>query len=185
MRHKLDKTRINENPRTNTIENPIYNKTRLRARDIRLSDPQADSDSNRGAERVAHAQDVRGPVVARDGPGGGGEAGAETEAFEGLVEDEDDVEGWEFGAGDGEGQADEDGVEDYAEFEDEDCCHLGAEIFDGRGGGVRGAAGFLGVGVVVRARVAEVVDAAGVGGLGDARGGEGLVVDFIGVFFWG
>jgi hypothetical protein len=33
-----------------------------------------------------------------------------------LVEDEDDVEGFEFGAGDGEGEADEDGVEYYAEL---------------------------------------------------------------------
>ncbi len=63
------------------------------------------------------------------GPGRGGEAGAETEAFEGLVEDEDGVEGCEGGAGDGEGEADEDGVEYYAEFEDEDGGHLGGVVF--------------------------------------------------------
>jgi hypothetical protein len=37
------------------------------------------------------------------------------------VEDEHDVEGGKLGAGDGEGQADEDGVEDYTEFEDGDA----------------------------------------------------------------
>ena len=37
------------------------------------------------------------------------------------MEDEHDVEGGEFGARDGEGQADEDGVEDDAEFEDGDA----------------------------------------------------------------
>jgi hypothetical protein len=37
------------------------------------------------------------------------------------VEDEHDVEGGEFGACYGEGEADEDGVEDYAEFEDGDA----------------------------------------------------------------
>ena len=66
------------------------------------------------------------------------------------MEDEDDVEGVEGGAGDGEGEADEDGVEDYAEFEDEDCGHLGGVVFyvvGGLGGGVGG--GWGGGGVVL------------------------------------
>jgi hypothetical protein len=42
-----------------------------------------------------------------------------------LVEDEDDVEGWEFGAGDGKGEADEYRVEDYAELEDSDAGQSG------------------------------------------------------------
>ena len=36
------------------------------------------------------------------------------------MEDEDDVQGVEFGARDGEGEPDEDAVEDDAEFEDRD-----------------------------------------------------------------
>lgn len=84
------------------------------------------------------------------------------------MESEDDVEGVEFGAGDGEGEADEDGVEDYAEFEDEDCGHLRGVVFyvgvrglvvgGGRLGIVVG--GVLGGAVVVLdvfACVAEVV----------------------------
>ena len=46
------------------------------------------------------------------------------------MEDEDDVEGCEGGGGsDGEGEADEDGVENHAEFEDEDGGHLGGVVF--------------------------------------------------------
>ena len=45
------------------------------------------------------------------------------------MEDEDDVEGFELFASDGEGEADEDGVEYYAEFEDEDGGHLGGVVF--------------------------------------------------------
>jgi len=78
------------------------------------------------------------------------------------VEDEDDVEGVEGGAGDGEGEADEDGVEDYAEFEDEDCGHLGGVVFDVVGG--FGVVGGLG------------------GGVGGGWGGGGVVLDvFAGV----
>lgn len=44
--------------------------------------------------------------------------GADTEAFEGLVEDKDSVEGAEFGADDAEVWSDDDGVEYDSEFQD-------------------------------------------------------------------
>ena len=46
------------------------------------------------------------------------------------MENEDDVEGVEFFAGDSEGETDEDGVEYNAEFEDEDCGDLGSVVFE-------------------------------------------------------
>ena len=46
------------------------------------------------------------------------------------MEDEDDVEGDEFRSCDCEGEADEDGVEYHAEFEDTNRCHLGGVVFD-------------------------------------------------------
>jgi len=46
-----------------------------------------------------------------------------------LVEDENDVEGGEFCSCDGEGESDEDGVEDDAEFEDCDGGQLGSVGF--------------------------------------------------------
>ncbi|KFY06173.1 hypothetical protein V492_08125 [Pseudogymnoascus sp. VKM F-4246] len=73
----------------------------------------------RSGDSVHRAQDPGEPLLGQ-GPGGGGETGTETEALEGLVEDEDDVEDDEFFAGDGESETDEDGVEDDAELEDED-----------------------------------------------------------------
>lgn len=60
------------------------------------------------------------------------------------MEDEDDVEGFELLACNCEGEADEDGVEDDAEFEDEDGGELGGIVF-------------CEVGVAVFAGVAEVV----------------------------
>ena len=83
------------------------------------------------------------------GPGSAGETGTETETFEGLVEDDHDVERCELVSCYGESEADEDGVEDDAEFEDEDGCHLRAEIFDGAG--VLVIVTCLSVGVVVGA----------------------------------
>ena len=48
------------------------------------------------------------------------------------MEDKDDVEGVELFTSDGQGQANEDGVEYDAEFEDEDGCHLGGVVFSCR-----------------------------------------------------
>lgn len=62
------------------------------------------------------------------------------------MEDEDDVESFELLACDGEGEADEYGVEDDAEFEDEDRGELGSVVFCD-----------FGIGVAVVAGVAEVV----------------------------
>lgn len=45
------------------------------------------------------------------------------------MEDEDDVEDVEFGASHSESQSNEDGMEDDAEFEDEDSGHLCGVVF--------------------------------------------------------
>ena len=65
------------------------------------------------------------------------------------MEDEHDVEGIELLAGDGEGQADEDGVEDDAEFEDEDCRHLSRVVLP--------RLILVVLGIMVFSRVAEMV----------------------------
>ena len=151
MRHQLDQARIDQNARADAIEHAIHHQRRLAAGRVTIAHGQADGDGDRRRDAVPERQEIGRPALG-GGPGRDGEAGAETEAFEGLVEDEDDVEDCEFGAGDGEGQADEDGVEDDAEFEDEDGSHLGGVVFGGLsvvGGG--------GVDVGVGARVAEVV----------------------------
>ena len=132
MRHQLHQPRIDQDPRTNTVKHPIDQQRGLTPGGIRLPHTQAYGDGNRRRESVRQREEVWGPAFGIR-PGGGCEAGSETEAFEGLVEDEDDVESDELGAGDGEGEADEDGVEDDAEFEDEDGGHLGAVVFKGEG----------------------------------------------------
>lgn len=63
------------------------------------------------------------------GPGRSSKSGAETETFECLVEDQDDVEDVEFGTSHGKSESDKYGVEDDAEFEDEDGGHLCGIIF--------------------------------------------------------
>lgn len=50
--------------------------------------------------------------------GDGRHSGSDTETFKRLVEDEDWVEGCEFGACDTEIEADDNGMEDDSEFEE-------------------------------------------------------------------
>jgi hypothetical protein len=59
--------------------------------------------------------------------GDGGHAGADTETFEGLVENEDGIERGEFSASDSEIQPYDHGVEYDAEFEEEESGDLLAE----------------------------------------------------------
>ena len=88
------------------------------------------------------------------------------------MEDENNVENVELVTCDGERETDEDGVEDDAEFENEDGCHLSGEVVGV--GGVR-----AGVAEVVFAsgRVREVIwtaGDAGTEGLGSGFGGRGF-----------
>lgn len=190
VRHQLHQARIDQDARTDRIKHPLHDQTPLATRRVTPPHGQAHRDRNRRRQAVPQREQIRRPAF-RPRPGRGGETGAETEAFERLVEDEDDVEGVEAGAGDGEGEADEDGVEDDAEFEDEDCGHLRGVVFHlvvvvrgfvvgvgclGRLGGVSGG------GLVVLdvcACVAQVVFAGGVS-LSDVGGGPGAA-DFEGV----
>lgn len=119
MRHELHQPSVNQDTGRDRIENAIDNQRRLRPRRERLPHAQTDGDGDGRRDGVACREPVGRPALGFR-PFDGGEARAQGEAFEGLVEDEDDVEGGEFGASDGEGQADEDGVEDDAEFEDSD-----------------------------------------------------------------
>lgn len=64
-------------------------------------------------------------------PWRGGEAGAETQAFKGLMKEEDHVERVEFLPGHSEREADEDGMEHDPELEDEDGRHLRGIVFLG------------------------------------------------------
>ena len=167
MRHQLHQAGVDEDAGGDAIEDAIDDERRLAAGGIGVAHAEPDGQGEGGAEGVGQAQPVGRVPLAR-GPGGGGESGAEAEALEGLVEDEHDVEGGELGAGDGEGEADKDGVEDDAELEDEDGRHLRAVV--GRGFVLVD----LQVVVDVLARVAEVVVAGGVAVLG-AGGGKGAV----------
>ena len=86
------------------------------------------------------------------------------------MEDQDDVEGDEFRSGDREGEADEDGVENDAEFEDANGCHLrGVVFYFVRGLFVFMDGGFYGSGAaLVVVIVVDVVS--GVGEVVFARG---------------
>lgn len=128
MRHQLHQSSINQYPSTDRIEDPVNNQRRLRFRRVRPPDPETDGNSDGCREAISHSEDIRGPAF-RFRPGDGSEAGAEGETFEHLVENEDYVEGCEFFAGDGESETDEDGVEYYAEFEDEYARHLCGVVF--------------------------------------------------------
>lgn len=100
------------------------------------------ADGGGGAVCEGHEPGFRGAGGEREG----GDAGAEGEAFEGLVEGDGDEEDDEGGAdGEGEGEADEDGVEEDARFQEE---ALEEEFLGvGGGGGRRGEGGGDVVGV--------------------------------------
>jgi hypothetical protein len=120
VRHQLHQASINQNTSRDGIENTINDQRRLRTRRKRLPHAESDGDGDWRGNRISGAE-VVGRVSFAFRPFDRGEAGAQGQAFEGLVEDEHDVEGGELGACYGEGEADEDGVEDYAEFEDGDA----------------------------------------------------------------
>lgn len=165
VRHQFHQTGIDQNPRADAVEHPVYNQRRLTARRPRLPDAQADGDRYGGGEGVSEAEDIWRPALAL-GPWRDGQSRPEPEPFEGLVEDEDDVEGFELVAGDGEGEADKDGVEDDAELEDEDGRHLRGVVFEEAGGVLGGEfPGFFDVVFLVVVGVAEVVVTRGMGGL--------------------
>ena len=123
MRHELNQARVDQNARGNRVEHAVDQQRSAALGGEALPDTQADGDGDRRGDAVSEREEVGRPALGR-WPWDFCEAGAETETFEGLVEDEHDVEGDELLAGDGERQADEDGVEDDAEFEDEDGCEL-------------------------------------------------------------
>ena len=188
MRHELHQPRINQDPRTDAVKHPVDDQRLLRPGRIRLPDPQPDSQGNRRGECVRQPQYVRCPLFAL-GPRDGREAGAQSKALERLVEDEHDVERVELGPGHGEREADEDGMEDDAELEDEDARHARGVVFEEGVHGRRVGAfviecrllipnALVGSCVTEMVFAGDVVDAgaAAAAALGVARGG--LLVEF-------
>jgi hypothetical protein len=160
MRHKLNETRVDEDARRDRIKNTIHQQRRAALGREALAYTKANSNGNWRGDAVAQTKQVGRPPL-RFGPWDFCEAGAETEAFERLVEHEDDVKRDELVACDGESQADEDGVENDTEFEDEDGRELCGVSFGNEFLGFPVGAHFA-VGDVV-ALVAEVVFAPEVG----------------------
>ena len=129
VRHQLDQARIDQNAGADAIEHALDDQRRLRSRRIGLPETQAHCHGDRRRQAVPQGEKIWSPA-SRLRPRRGRQAGSETEAFERLMEHEDDVEGDEFLSCDCEGQADEDGVEDHAEFEDAYRCYLRGVVFD-------------------------------------------------------
>ncbi len=158
VRHELHQARVDQDARADTVKHPFHDQSRLRTRRERLPDSQAHGHRHRRRQSVPQCEQVRGPSF-RFRPGRHGQSGPETEAFEGLVEHQDDVEGVELLTGDREGEADEDGVEYHAEFEDAYGRHLRGVVFYFVGRSLEfGVDGwFLGGGVVWVVVVVDVV----------------------------
>lgn len=127
MRHEFHQARVDEDARADGIEDAIHDHHRRAARRQRHLHAETDGDGDGRGEAICDPQRPGKPFLLL-WPVGRCQAGSETEAFEGLVECEDDVEDVEVGAGDCKRETDEDGVEDDAEFEDEYGCHLGSKV---------------------------------------------------------
>jgi len=123
MSHELDEPGINQDTRAYRVKDTIDDEGRLRPRRVAVADAKADSNGDRRGQAIRDTKGVGSPLFGFR-PWDRGKPRAQPEALERLVEDEDDVQGYELCASHGEGEADEDGMEDDAEFEDEDGGHL-------------------------------------------------------------
>lgn len=130
MRHEFHQAGVDQDAGTDGIEHAVDDQPPLGPRIVCPAHAEPDRDGDGGRDPVDEREDVRRPSL-RLGPGRDGQARTETQAFKGLVEDEHDVQGAELGAGDGQGQADEDGVEHDAKLEDEDGRHLCRKVLRG------------------------------------------------------
>ena len=115
MCHQLDQSRIYQNTRANRVKDAVHYEGSLRSWWIAVAQGYTYSDGDGRREAITGSHEIRRRVFG-GWPRHCGKTGAETKAFEGLVEYEDDIEGFELGTGDGKGEADEDGVEDHAEL---------------------------------------------------------------------
>lgn len=115
---QLDKTSVDQDTSGNSIKDAGDDVRGERARVIRRADAEANGNCDGSRKAVGRTQEPGEPAALLEGDGG--ETGADTEALEGLVEDEDGVEGREFIASNAEVEADNDRVEDDAELKDEE-----------------------------------------------------------------
>lgn len=174
MCHQLDQTRIDQDACGDGIKDAIDNQGGLGFGRVGVPDAETDGDGDGCAEAIGQSKDIWSPPSVL-GPGGDGEPRAKTKTFKGLVEDENDKEGVEFFAGDSQGQANEDTVEDDAKLQYKDGRHLSLVVFEaGEGLGL--------LDVVVFPGVAEVIFPGDVGAvLSGGRGFGGVVGS---VFIW-
>ena len=127
MRDELDKGRVHEDAAADGIEHTVDNPAGGGLQRKRLGRYEAHANGEGRADGVEHPEQVGRPPPGAGRPGGHAEARAQSKPLEGLVEDQDNEEDDEI-VGDGESQADENGVENDAELEDEDGRHLGGVI---------------------------------------------------------
>lgn len=118
MRHQFHQRSVDQNPSRDRIENAVDNESRPPLWWVCLPYAQANGYSDWRGDAVPKGEDVWGEALG-PGPWDGGETGAQTQALKHLMENKDDVQGYELGAGHGERQPDEDRVEDDAELQDE------------------------------------------------------------------
>ena len=117
---KLDQTGEEQEAATDGVHDPDHEQAGFAFGVVQAVDGKADglTDGGGGAVREGHEPGLN----ARGGKagGGGGDAGAEGETLEGLVKGYSQEEDIEWGRkGDGEGDANEDGMEEDASFEQE------------------------------------------------------------------
>lgn len=125
MRHQLHKSRVDQNARTNTIKHPVHHQRRLRAGSIRIPHPQPHRNRHRRANPIQQRQRIRRPQP-MPRPRRHRQPTPQPQPLKGLMKDQHDVQRVELLSRHRQREPDEDGVEDDAEFEDED----GGEVRD-------------------------------------------------------
>jgi hypothetical protein len=120
----LNKSGVDKNARTEGVKHSADNTRCRRLGCVGVAHAEAHSDTNRRRYPIDNRSDIWCPLVFGR-QRSECESGAETEAFESLVEHEDDEEDGELlRGGNGKGEADKNRVEEDAELEDGDPDEL-------------------------------------------------------------
>ena len=131
---ELNETSVEQDAGAKRVEDTSYDQRGGRIGAVGVADTQTGGNTNRSRKSVHNSTEDGHPSVRRREPEGG-ESGAQTESFEHLMKDDDDEEDLESFI-DSKSEANDDGMEDDTEFEDNDGNDLSKR---GR---------FVGVGVV-------------------------------------
>lgn len=127
MSHEFHQPSIYQDTCTDGIEDAVDDQSLLAVWSEGSGDTETDGNGNRSSDAVRTTKGPRHPPFAAR-PVCSCETRTKPETFERLVEDENNVEDVEVGAGNSKCETDENGMKDDTKFKDEDRSHLSCKV---------------------------------------------------------